>query len=53
MVRGSNDLQNEYSIWEGFACRGYPVMTILRSKIIVANERSLGSSSDAMEGGLS
>jgi hypothetical protein len=36
------DLQNEYSIWEGFACLGYPVMTILRGKVIVAK----GSSSD-------
>jgi len=22
----------DYSIWEGFACQGYPVMTILRGK---------------------
>ena len=25
----------DYSIWEGFACQGYPVMTILRGKVIV------------------
>jgi hypothetical protein len=40
------DLQNEHSIWEGFACLGYAVMTILRGKVIVANRRSLGSSLD-------
>src|ERR687888_1411360 len=27
----------DYSIWEGFACQGYPVMTILRGKAIVEN----------------
>jgi dihydropyrimidinase len=36
----------DYSIWEGFACQGYPVMTILRGKVIVENGRLLGSSSD-------
>ena len=25
----------DYSIWEGFACQGYPVITILRGKVIV------------------
>jgi hypothetical protein len=40
------DLQNEHCIWEGFACFGYAVMTILRRKVIVANGRSLGSSTD-------
>jgi dihydropyrimidinase len=36
----------DYSIWEGFACHGYPVMTILRGKVIVADGKLAGSSSD-------
>jgi dihydropyrimidinase len=36
----------DYSIWEGFACRGYPIMTVLRGKVIVENGRLAGSSSD-------
>ncbi|PWU25343.1 MAG: hypothetical protein C5B48_01810 [Candidatus Rokuibacteriota bacterium] len=36
----------DYSIWEGFACQGYPVTTILRGKIIVENGRLVGGSSD-------
>jgi len=36
----------DYSIWEGFTCRGYPVMTILRGKVIVENGALLGSPSD-------
>jgi dihydropyrimidinase len=36
----------DYSIWEGFACRGYPIMTILRGKVIVDNGKLVGSSSD-------
>jgi dihydropyrimidinase len=36
----------DYSIWEGFACQGYPVMTILRGKVIVENNRLVGSSAD-------
>jgi hypothetical protein len=34
------------SIWEDFACQGYPVMTLLRGKVIVENGRLIGSSSD-------
>ena len=37
---------SDYSIWEGFECTGYPVMTILRGKVIVEDGRLLGSSSD-------
>ena len=37
---------SDYSIWEGFECQGYPVMTILRGKVIVENGRLLGSTSD-------
>jgi dihydropyrimidinase len=37
---------SDYSIWEGFACQGYPVMTILRGKVIVDNGKLVGSSSD-------
>ena len=36
----------DYSIWEGFECHGYPVMTILRGKVIVEDGRLTGSSSD-------
>jgi dihydropyrimidinase len=36
----------DYSIWEGFACHGYPVMTILRGKVMVENGKLIGSSSD-------
>ena len=31
---------------EGFACQGYPVMTLLRGKVIVEDGRLIGSSSD-------
>ena len=37
---------SDYSIWEGFACQGYPVMTILRGKVIVDHGKLVGSSSD-------
>jgi dihydropyrimidinase len=37
---------SDYSIWEGFACQGYPVMTILRGKVIVEDGRALGSATD-------
>ena len=36
----------DYSIWEGFTCRGYPVMTILRGKVIVENGKLVGRPSD-------
>ncbi len=37
---------SDYSIWEGFASQGYPVMTILRGKVIVENGKLVGSSTD-------
>jgi dihydropyrimidinase len=37
---------SDYSIWEGFACQGYPIMTILRGKVIVENGKLVGSSED-------
>jgi len=39
-----NDLHadSDYSIWEGFPCHGYPVMTILRGTVIVENGRLVG-----------
>jgi dihydropyrimidinase len=37
---------SDYSIWEGFQCHGYPVMTILRGKVIVENGKLVGSSDD-------
>jgi dihydropyrimidinase len=37
---------SDYSIWEGFTCQGYPVMTMLRGKIIVEHGKLVGSTSD-------
>ena len=37
---------SDYSIWEGFVCRGYPVMTVLRGKVIVEDGKLTGSLSD-------
>ncbi len=37
---------SDYSIWEGYACRGYPVMTILRGKVIVEDGDLLGDTAD-------
>jgi dihydropyrimidinase len=37
---------SDYSIWEGFECQGYPVMTILRGKVIVEDGKLVGTSSD-------
>src|SRR5262245_23499563 len=37
---------SDYSIWEGFACQGYPAMTILRGKVTVENGKRVGSSTD-------
>ena len=37
---------SDYSIWEGFECSGYPVLTMLRGKVIVEDGKLLGSSSD-------
>ncbi len=38
--------ESDYSIWEGFHCRGYPVATLLRGKPIVWRGRLLGKTSD-------
>jgi len=37
---------SDYSIREGFACQGYPVITILRGKVIVENGKLVGSAAD-------
>jgi dihydropyrimidinase len=37
---------SDYSIWDGFQCGGYPIMTILRGKVIVENGKLVGSSTD-------
>ncbi len=37
---------SDYSIWDGFQCQGYPVMTILRGKVIVENGKLVGSSTE-------
>ena len=37
---------SDYSIWEGFECHGYPVMTILRGKVIMEEGKLTGSTSD-------
>ena len=36
---------SDYSIWEGYHCRGYPVTTILRGNVIVDQGELLGSPS--------
>ena len=37
---------SDYSIWEGFECSGYPVLTMLRGKVIVENGKLMGDSGD-------
>jgi dihydropyrimidinase len=37
----------DYSIWDGFECRGYPVTTILRGKVIVDDGALLGAPTDS------
>jgi dihydropyrimidinase len=37
---------SDYSIWEGFECQGYPVMTILRGKVIVEDGKLSGDTPD-------
>ncbi len=37
---------SDYSIWEGFTCQGYPVLTMLRGKVIVDQGQLIGSSTD-------
>ena len=37
---------SDYSIWEGFTCQGYPVLTMLRGKVIVERGNLVGSSTD-------
>ncbi|MBI2859022.1 MAG: amidohydrolase family protein [Chloroflexi bacterium] len=37
---------SDYSIWVGWPFKGWPVMTVLRGKIIVENDRLLGSLTD-------
>jgi dihydropyrimidinase len=36
----------DYSIWEGFECEGYPIMTMLRGKVIVRDGQLRGDSAD-------
>jgi dihydropyrimidinase len=36
----------DYSIWEGFECEGYPIMTILRGKTIVRDGQLRGDAAD-------
>ena len=37
---------SDYSIWDGFACAGYPATTLLRGKVVVNEGKLLGSLSD-------
>jgi len=37
---------SDYSIWDGYVCKGYPVMTILRGKVIVEDGKLVGSERD-------
>lgn len=46
LTLGDLHADSDYSIWEGFECQGYPVMTILRGKVIVEDGKLVGSSSD-------
>jgi dihydropyrimidinase len=45
---GLDDLHanSDYSIWEGFASQAWPVMTLLRGKVIVEAGKLVGSSTD-------
>ena len=43
---GDLHADSDYSIWEGFACEGYPVMTMLRGRVIVDNGKLIGSTDD-------
>jgi dihydropyrimidinase len=36
---------SDYSIWEGFKCEGYPVMTILRGNVTMEDGKLTGDSS--------
>jgi dihydropyrimidinase len=36
----------DYSIWEGFECRGYPITTILRGRVIVDSGEFEGAPTD-------
>ena len=38
--------ESDYSIWDGFQSEGYPIMTMLRGKVIVRDGQLLGSSGD-------
>lgn len=37
---------SDYSPWEGWAVRGWPVTTILRGRVVVEDGKLLGSTSD-------
>ena len=37
---------SDYSIWDGFECEGYPVMTLLRGKVIVRDGQLHGDAGD-------
>jgi dihydropyrimidinase len=41
---GDLHADSDYSIWDGFECRGYPVMTILRGQVIVDHGALVGGS---------
>ncbi|GIX47388.1 MAG: dihydropyrimidinase [Candidatus Tectimicrobiota bacterium] len=36
---------SDYSIWEGFPCQGYPVMTLLRGRVLVEHGKLVGEPS--------
>ena len=46
LTLGDLHADSDYSIWEGFECRGYPMTTILRGKVIVEDGKLLGSAAD-------
>ncbi len=46
ITMGDLHADSDYSIWDGFQAAAYPVMTILRGKVVVENGKLVGSSSD-------
>ena len=41
-----DELHMDYSIWDGWDIRGWPVTTILRGKVMVDNRKLVGSTAD-------
>ena len=50
VILSSKDLHSnvDYSAYEGIKVKGYPIMTILRGKIIVRDNKFIGEKGDGM-----